>query len=169
MVEIPVGGYVALVDDEDAELVRRYKWYAFKPRNSKHLIYAANNEWIGNGRARVVLMHRLILGLEAGDRRQGDHKNGNGLDNRRDNLRLANHQKQAANAKKPQLKHAGPSATAFKGVRKIGNRFYAFIKVNYKRISLGGFPTVEEAAQRYNVAARKYFGEFARLNQVDES
>jgi hypothetical protein len=76
-------------------------------------------------------------------------------------LRLATRSQQAANQRPRGLKK-------YKGVHhdKRDGRFYARIRVNYKRISLGGYLTEEEAAFAYNEAALKYFGEFAYLNVI---
>lgn len=86
-VEIPlrsragVVGY-ALVDDEDAELVQRHRWYKVPAG------YVVTRVPHQGGRYRTLYLHRLILGLDFGDRRQGDHKNFDKRDNRRENLRI---------------------------------------------------------------------------------
>lgn len=76
-------GQVALVDDSDYEELGKYKWYAQKRYKTK------NFDAVRNGRFHVISMQRQILGLELGDKRQGDHINRNPLDNRRSNLRIA--------------------------------------------------------------------------------
>lgn len=111
-------------------------------------------------------MHRLILGLAPGQ--VGDHRNGNGLDNRRENLRMATYSQNNQNAR-PSSKKASP----FKGVSIRCNRFggrykarpwAAEIHVDGRKIGLGSFPDEVSAAKAYDVAAREHFGEFAKLN-----
>lgn len=159
-VEIPLSGkrgkgLVALVDAVDAPLVQGKKWYAQKWRDGT--VYA-----FLHGNASTRSMHRIILGLERGDLREGDHINGDGLDNRRNNLRIATHSQQMQNKRRRSQIVKAP----YKGVRRRGNRFHAIIRPS-GFVYLGAFATAEEAAMRYNVAARKYFGEFACFNQVN--
>ena len=97
-----------------------------------------------------------------------DHINGNGLDNQKNNLRLATASQQAANQKKRNFKNS--SLSKYKGVcyRKDTNFWIAGIKINDKRINLGQFETEKSAAIAYNKTAIKYFGEFAKLNNFSE-
>ncbi|MGD0572653.1 MAG: AP2/ERF family transcription factor [Sedimentisphaerales bacterium] len=93
-----------------------------------------------------------------------DHFNRNGLDNRRANLRLATRAQNSCNTKKQK-----GCSSKFKGVcfhknRKGPNPWDAYIDVNNRRINLGCFPTEISAARAYDSAAKKYHGEFARLN-----
>lgn len=89
---------------------------------------------------------------------QVDHRNGNGLDNRRCNLRSATHSQQQQNTP-PQR------GRLFKGVSKTKtNRWVAKIKASDKVVSLGTFKCPLEAAKAYDAAAKKYFGEYARTN-----
>jgi len=108
------------------------------------------------------LMHRQILGL-TDSKIQGKHKNLNGLDNQRHNLRPATNSQNHANQGLRRNNKSG-----YKGVSACKGRpqtpWVGMICVNYKSIVLGRFKTAEEAARAYDVAARKYFGEFARLN-----
>lgn len=108
-------------------------------------------------------MHRQILGLEFGDRRQGDHKNHNTLDNRRENIRVATPSQNSQNAKSPRKTSSGIKGVRFvEGVR--GTRWTADITVGGKRVFLGSFPSPELASAAYQEAQQKYHGEFAFLD-----
>jgi len=101
-------------------------------------------------------MHRLIMGNPQG--MEVDHINGNGLDNRRCNLRVVTTSQNQAN------QHARRGRSSFKGVFKQRSRWRARIHVQQKGINLGSFLTEEEAARAYDAAALHYFGEHACLN-----
>lgn len=160
-VKIPLTkGYFAIVDKEDAALVSAHKWcvqqYKDKSRSTK--IYAKRSY-----RGTQVTMHRFLLNPPKGV--SIDHINGNGLDNRRRNLRLTNKQGNAANRPKDRIKNA---TSIYKGVyrNKTLKKWIARIQVGGKGIHLGVFVEETEAARAYNAAALLYFGDFACLNQL---
>lgn len=105
-------------------------------------------------------MHRFILDLKKEDP-DVDHKDGNGLNNQRSNLRTAT---RAQNARNRRIRTDNTSG--FKGVtwRKDLGKWNAFIEIKTKRIHLGYFTDPMEAACAYDMAAVKYFGEFAHCN-----
>lgn len=142
-------GSIAFVDPDDYPLVSERAWH---PQRDKNTIYARCS--IGN---KTVRMHRLIVGARAGE--TVDHRDGNGLNNRRGNLRYATSQQNNANK-------SSRSASGFKGVHKgdRGRRWKAIITINYERRHLGYFDTPEAAAQAYDAAAIAAFGEFALTN-----
>lgn len=157
MKKIPLTqGKFAIVDDEDYELVSQYKWLLSK--QSKNCEYAVITK-----RPRLR-MHRLIMGLVPGDGLIVDHINGNGRDNRRANLRVCTHVENIRN-----MATKGGSSL-FRGVtrrnQKRGTKWIAQIMVNRKQYYLGIFNTPIDAAKAYNTAAKNFFGEFARLNDV---
>jgi hypothetical protein len=148
-VQLSNGGF-ATVDDEDFHRTEGRSWWR-TPGG-----YAATER---NKREGRVLLHWLVMGRpKIGEL---DHINGNGLDNRKANLRIVTRQQNAMNK--------GPNknnTTGFKGVcfDKSRGKYIVGVKVNYRRINLGRYETAEEAARVYDKAARKYHGEFARLN-----
>lgn len=153
MIEIPLrGGLVATIDDEDEHLVAGYRWGALVVSGEK---YAVRYTRV-NGKSVSVLMHRVLLGLTPHDGFQCDHIDGDGLNNRRANLRACVRRQNAKNRKV-----SSHSGTGVKGVYARGRRFQARITCDGVRISLGSFGTKGEAAQAYAAAAAKLHGEFA--------
>lgn len=161
--EIPLTrGFVAVVDEDDYERFARYKWMALViPRPDREdLVYAVREA--GPRTARTsILMHRSVLGAAADT--VVDHVNGNGLDNRRVNLRLASKSLNAANANKPRRRRA--STSKFKGVYFDSSRRRWSVRV--QRRFVGRYLSEEEAARAYDRVARDVFGDFARLNFPD--
>jgi hypothetical protein len=147
----------------DVDIYYRFGNFKWCVRGNRNTFYAVRFVKIGPGRTKLVNLHRTILAAPAG--LLVDHRNGDGLDNRRDNLRLATHFQNACN------RHRNKSKTSsrFVGVsfKKRDNNWAA--RINYKRktISLGRFNSELDAARAYDNAARKYHGEFARLNFPD--
>ena len=150
MKEIPLTqGKVALVDDEDYPKLSVYKWHA-TPSRSGDVAYAAS--WSASGCKKLVLMHRIILGTPPG--MDTDHINGDGLDNRRENLRITTHRKNGQNM------HISKSSR-FPGVNldKMTGKWRSQIQVRGKRHTLGRFSNELEAATVYRVACAVLVGE----------
>lgn len=152
-------GYEAIIDDCDAERVLALKWHAAvgKMRSDYQPVYAVHTSSRHVVPRAVIGMHKFIMGAPKGV--TVDHRDRNGLDNRRHNLRVATYQQNAANQAESRGLHG------FFGVRKHGNRFWARIDVGKKPIcSAVSYQTAEEAALARDVLAIQHFGEFASLN-----
>ena len=148
-------GQVAIVNESDFEWLAKYRWFALWNARANNF-YAARNEQLEDGRWTTISMHRQILDLKRGDKRQGDHINHKTLDNRRENLRIVSQTQNSYNSPKQRN-----NTTGFKGVIRENGRFRAIIGIQGKRIHLGTCATPEEAYALYCEAAKKYHGEFA--------
>jgi len=160
--EIDLGkGHVAVIDDEDADLVVDFKWYAMRAPHGK--FYAAGWKHMPPGRY-FVHLHRLIANAQPGE--IIDHADRDTLNCRRSNLRRSTTHQNCYN-KGPRQR---PHTSKYKGVHLVRNatRFRAAIGFKGKRIYLGHFLSEDDAARAYNVKALELFGEFAYLNPVPE-
>jgi hypothetical protein len=148
-------GQFALVDTEDAPRLQCYKWQATK---SGRTWYARRSRRLPNGKYRYVQMHRAIV--NASDDVEVDHANGNGLDNRKENLRTCTHARNMAHQRKPLNNTSG-----YLGVARTGNRWIANVSGQY----LGCFLTAEDAARARDTKARELHGDYAVLNFPNET
>jgi len=150
-------GLYAIVDDEDYNKLNSFCWNATERKHFSHKTYYAVRTIYET--RKVVYMHRQILGVLV--EQVVDHINRNGLDNRKENLRICSQSENNRNRGKSDV-----NVTGYKGVfvRRNTNSYMAAISVNKKQIYLGMFLGKEEAARAYDEAAKKYFGEFANLN-----
>jgi len=137
-------GKVALIDDEDYEMINKYRWYAAS--SGIYKIFYAKRKYTKDGRPYWIYMHHFIIGKP----QRGfviDHINGNGLDNRRDNLRIVTPRQNVLNS------HTGRE---FCGVcwEKQCNKWKARITVDGKSIYLGIYDNKKDACEAFENARR---------------
>lgn len=143
----------ALVDADRFEELNAFVW-SVSGRDGKH---------VARGReGKTLWLHHAVLGIPTSV--HVDHKDGNGLDNRKSNLRVADNSLNHANIGKMKRRRAATSK--YKGVhwRKDRSRWSAELKIRDRSIKLGCYATELEAARAYDAAALQHFGEFARPN-----
>lgn len=150
-----VGGDAAIVDDEDYERLRSFRWRLKIEDGRKYAVWNTTRA----GRQVCFRMHSLVLGTKL----PIDHKDRNGLNNTKSNLRLATKSQNAANSKVRRDNISG-----FRGVSPLGKRWRSVIQVNGRRLHLGCYTTAIDAAIAYDLAAIRFFEEFARTNVIGE-
>lgn len=156
-------GRVVMVDDADYDLVMRYRWFVWErtmaggTKQGPYATASLSGRYTG-----TVRMHRLLV--PEGPR--VDHRDGDGLNNQRSNLRPATKGQNMANSRKSNANGGGAPSSRFKGVSwdKSRKRWAAEITANGVKRHLGRFVREELAARAYDAAALKAFGEFARPN-----
>ena len=158
-------GFSTIVDDTDYTELSRFKWHTH--RCGKHIYAGRTITLSGHGALRkrkVILMHREILELLGAS--EGDHRDGNGLNNQRYNLRPATRSQNGCNQRKTHGK------SRFKGVtwHEKAGKWQAQIcfRVDRKLHTdyLGHFTEETEAAKAYDLAAKQRHKSFAHLNNV---
>lgn len=148
---------VALVDDEDFERVSAFNWFATgRIRKSGDRSWYAYRTAYVDGRAHNILLHRFIVSAPSG--LLVDHRNRDGLDCRRCNLRLCDVQQNAFNRER----RLPPSG--YRGVHRHYDCWRAQIELNGKIYRRGRLASAEDAARAYDELAREHHGEFAVLN-----
>lgn len=166
-------GLIALVDNKDYSFLSKWKWSAVKSKKgTTH--YAHRNSKISDNTAqkkrKSILMHRVLMAVND-PKIQVDHKDHNGLNNQRKNIRVCtNTQNQYNRRGKGVSKYLGVNASS-SGKKVIDGvitytKWKANILVNGKDNYLGHFNSEKEAAKAYNEAAQKYHGDFANLNII---
>ncbi|MBZ2166337.1 HNH endonuclease [Methanobacterium spitsbergense] len=148
-------GKVTLVDDEDFERLNQWKWAAYKDGNN---FYALRNIRLGHSKkkrkTKQFRMHRVIMDVPKGE--VIDHINGDGLDNRKSNLRICSNRQNLQNQK-----HRKNKTSRYPGVswHKSAKKWVAQIVLKGKTKHLGTFADEREAARTYEKAVRESVGE----------
>jgi hypothetical protein len=161
MKQIPLSqGKIAFVDDEDFDWLNQYKWCAYQP-NSKGTYYATRNITYTDGTCSMVQMHREILGLSLGDRGLGDHKDRNGLNNQKHNLRVGS---KALNSHNSKLQ--SNNSSGYRGVYWHKNRSKWVVRIGIHGVPkyCGVYDDVVEAAKVYDKEALQAYGPNVYLN-----
>jgi hypothetical protein len=158
MIEIPLTqSKMAIIDEQDFGLVGMHKWSAICP----HVTWYAVRTSPRPSRD-MIYMHRVIMNTN----QRVDHWDHDGLNNRRSNLRVCSQTQNLGNTIKREN-----TTSRYKGVswHRAGNKWMAQIRFQSSRAYLGSFVDEKDAALAYNRAAQELFGEFALLNDIQES
>lgn len=143
-------GFRVEFDDADLPLVQGRRWRTSKKRNVRYVITPTGKAGVS------VDMHRLLMPNVS----MIDHRDGNGLNNRRSNLRPC------TNSQNQQNRKTVVGQVQYRGVTRSTRKttIFAQIKLEGQAIYLGSFPDAISAAKAYDKAAVAYFGEFANPN-----
>lgn len=147
-------GQIILVDDDDYDRLIKINWSAEKQKTGN---YYGINRKRKTGR---LYIHRMIMNL-TDKNLYVDHIDGNGLNNKKENLRIVTCLQNSWNKKSKYN-----SSSKFLGVCKCGKKWMATIKYKDEKKVIGTYNCEKEAALNYNIWAAKYFGEYAKLNKI---
>lgn len=174
-VELGSSGLIAWLDEEDRELTI-HNWTVKKAGTQEFPHYYAYRKWRAGRAYGEYFLHNEVWERMMGSKLPRgflvDHINGDKLDNRRSNLRLATRKDNEANKRKRRTQAGGDPSSKYKGVSKISDGrkkcWRATITYEKRQIKLGTYYSEEDAARAYNKAALEYYSEFAHLNEIEE-
>ena len=144
-------GQFALVDDEDYDWLSQWKWCASQSRGRFYAVRKSEDN------ACIIMMHRVLCDSEE----LVDHKDGDSLNNQKDNLRPCTNQQNLQNRGRTKSNTSGYKGVSWNPKNKNWN---AQITVSGRKIHLGTFGDKAHAAKAYDEAAEKYHGDFAKKN-----
>lgn len=148
-------GLSTLVDDADYEPLAQHKWRAMRTKRNVYAVRAVGTRVTQH----CVLMHRVILDAPEGF--HVDHRDGNGLNNQRENIRVATHSQNLSSSR------IARGESRFRGVSRNGESrkpWVARVRIEGRSVYLGRFSSEEEAARLYDQTVRELRGEFAVVN-----
>lgn len=146
----------AMVDDEDFDRINAHEWTAFQCRPGATL-YARRGVWVGE-KKKIARMHREILGENCP--KIPDHRDGNGLNNQKENLRPATQSQNCFNKRCSPNPNKKSKYRGIKRAHSIRESWEARIKINKKTTHIGSFPTEELAYAAYLETAKRVYGDF---------
>jgi hypothetical protein len=151
-----------IIDDDNFNDISKYSWRLV---GAGYVSRGVRLKAKYGGKHKIFYLHREIMGAKKGE--EVDHINHNKLDNRKSNLRICNHRQNHLNRKGDSMSSSGFKGVSFKGNNCKDRPWCTRIFTNKKEIYLGNYATPQEAAKVYNIAAKKYFGDYAFLNKID--
>lgn len=151
-------GLVATIDEADFDLVSQYKWRAIHPSK----VWYAITSYTSGGKRYYIYLHRLLMGTPDGA--EVDHRDGDGLNCTRENLRVATSSQNKRNRGKESHNTSGHKGVSWDRVNK---KWLSHIQVHGLHINLGRYVEATDAARAYDAGARKHHGEFAKTNFPD--
>lgn len=170
MIEIKLTkNLVAQIDECDCDLISKYTWHSATSKRSSP--YANTRIFYNDGSSKsyITSMHRLIMGCTFGDGRFVDHIDGNGLNNKRDNLRFVTRSQNAVNRKNKTnkiSKYFGVSSV-IRGRKTKVKYWTASVRFMGQMVFHGYYKSENDAALAFNEEVVKYYGNFAKLNTID--
>jgi len=153
--KMTTNGFRFFIDQEDETRVNQYCWYAAKKK-------ADNTYYVVSTTAEHILLHRMLVNATGSV--EVDHENGNGLDNRKENLRIATRLQNARNRRKTLIVGGRKATSQYKGVMWRGGKWVATIWYDGKSRHLGVYDSEIDAAMAYDAASEKHHGRFGRKN-----
>lgn len=146
-------GKTTLVDDEDYDLLIKYKWCAHKQKTG--VFYAHTNIRQNDGSYKTESMHRILMEPEEGE--DVDHVDCNGLNNQKHNLRVCTHAENCRNSARRKKNRSG-----YKGVDFNNNKWRVRLKVDGRTVVNRRFSDISDAIREYKRCSEKYHGDFGR-------
>lgn len=153
-----------IFDKQDFHLIKDYTWHVTKDKGN----FYARCYFLVNGKQKIKKMHRIIMGVSGTDKPHIDHKNENGLDNRRKNLRIATIPENSRNTGANSRNVSGYKGVSLYTKGTSQGKYIVRLRYNGKNYFGGIFNTAIEAAVSYNKLSKKYHGNFAFLNKIDK-
>jgi len=156
-------GFHAIVDNDDYKYLNQFKWHVLNNKNRPHLTkYARRYKGKKNGKRIYITMHQEIMNLK-NIKFEIDHKDRNGLNNQKNNLRKCTRSQNQANTGR----RIGSKST-FKGVYSRGIKYVSQKRHNGRIVYLGIFERELDAVAKYNEYVKKLHGEFSLLNITND-